>query len=289
MMRVAATIGALLLACATALGAGLGTAGSGARNTATVSVAIRVQPQAWIEFPQGSAFVLTVPEEKHKNYPAIILPVLIPFKVRGNAVAAVSAKPDEFIHIHAGPWLGEAVNKDDDTHRDHRGRGRWNTIGNGHHDGHDDAHHDSHDDGHHDAHNDSHHNDRHDDHHDSHDNGHHDAHKDSHHNDHHDGHHQDGGDTIGYNIIVQFPLQSWTGASVGGWDGFGHWRNGFASLPGIGGAGTPPLSADLSQSSNGRLGMIYIVAKDDWTKDGERVAPGKYRGAVQVTVTADQP
>jgi hypothetical protein len=65
-------------------------------------------------------------------------------------------------------------------------------------------------------------------------------------------------------------------------------RDGFASLPGLGGAGTPPLTADLSRSSNERLGMIYIVAKDGWTEGGERAAPGKYRGAVQVTVTADQ-
>jgi hypothetical protein len=322
--------------------AGLSTAQAEPRTSASVPVAIRVMPQAWIEFPQGSAFVLTVPEETHGHYPAIILPVLIPFRVRGNAVAAVSAKPDDFIHIRTGPWLGEAVKEGDDTHGDHHGHGHWNKIGNGHYgDGHDndrdsghhkDGGHDVHDDGHHDDHRDgrdnNHHSDRDNGHHngdghdndrdsghhkdgghDGHDNGHHndgdsghhndgghDGHDNDHHEGHdnghpdnnHDGHHQGDGDTIGYNIIVQFPLPSWDGASVGGWDGFGHGRNGFASLPGSDGAGTPPLSANLSQSSNGRLGMIYIVAKDYWTEDGERAAPGRYRGAVQVTVTADQ-
>jgi hypothetical protein len=207
------------------------------------------------------------------------------------------------------------VKEGEDTHGDHHGHGHWNKIGNGHYgDGHDndrdsghhkDGSHDVHDDGHHDDHRDgrdnNHHSDRdngnhndgdsghhNDGGHDGHDNDHHEGHDNGHPDNNHDGHHQGDGDTVGYNIIVQFPLPSWDGASVDGWDGFGHGRNGFASLPGSDGAGTPPLSANLSQSSNGRLGMIYIVAKDYWTEDGERAAPGRYRGAVQVTVTADQ-
>ena len=82
-------------------------------------------------------------------------------------------------------------------------------------------------------------------------------------------------------------MQDWRYASLDGWDGFGEFLDDFASLPGQDGVGTPPLTTDVSQLGHA-FGMIYIVARKDWTTDGQDAAPGDYRGGVEVTLTADE-
>ena len=165
----------------------------------------------------------------------VIKPVLIPFKVVGNAVASISAKPDAFMRVYRGPWLGEAVKQDGDRHKNQQGKGH-DDHGNGKGKGHDKG---------------------------------------------------DGG-TLGYNVIVQFPIQSWHYANLNGWDGLdGGFRAGFASLPGLNGAGTPPLTANVAGARHGAYGMIHIVARQHWTTDGKDATPGDYRGALEVTLTTD--
>ena len=72
--------------------------------TASVRVTINVEPIAQIEFPAGLNFTLYVPE--HDFWP--IFPAIIPFKVHGNAVASVTVRPDDFLRISYGPYLGLA-------------------------------------------------------------------------------------------------------------------------------------------------------------------------------------
>jgi hypothetical protein len=227
-------------------------------KSASVSVAIRISPFASIDFPDGFDFIIEVPDENkgkgHDNgkgkghdshgngngyghdkdgYWPIIRPVLIPFKVHGNALASVSVAPDEFMRIDGGLYLGLALKDGGGDHKNQKGNGHPKGKGKGH---------DDHDDG-----------------------------------------------RIGYNVIVQFPINSWLHASIGGWDGLGSgfWDD-FAGLPGQDGVGTPALSADVSLRRHGVLGMIYIVAKHRWTEDGRDAAPGKYRGTVEVTLTAGE-
>lgn len=174
-------------------------------------------------------------DHDHDDHHAGIKPVLIPFKVRGNATASISVIPVDFMKVYRGPYLGAATGPQGDRHRNQKGKGH-SSHGNGR--------------------------------------GH--------------GHGHDGNDKLGYNAIVQFPLGGWHLAHLASWQGFGpgYW-SGFASLPGLNGVGTPPLSADLSLRRHGAFGMIYIVSKSSWTIDGKYAAPGNYRGEVQVTLTAD--
>lgn len=234
--------------------AGLSGADAADRKSASVPVTIRIAPIAYIDFPDGFDFVITVPEAKkgkghdkgkgkghddHGNGKGkghddgvVIKPVLIPFKVVGNAVASISAKPDAFMRVYRGPWLGEAVKQGGDRHKNQQGKGHDKGKGNGHAKGH--------------------------------------------------------GGTLGYNVIVQFPIQSWHYAHLNGWDGLnGGFRAGFASLPGLNGAGTPPLTANVAGRRHGAYGMIHIVARQLWTKDGKDATPGKYWGSLEVTLTAD--
>jgi hypothetical protein len=172
-------------------------------------------------------------DNSHEDWQPIA-PVLIPFKVRGNALASISVTPDDFMRVHGGFYLGEARREPGDSHRHQNGNGHFNHNGNGY------------------------------------------------------GHGESTGDTLGYNVIVKFPIASWLYAALDGWDGFGPWRQGWASLPGTNGDGTPPLTADLSQRRHGALGMIFVLAKRYWTEDGKHARPGRYRGALQVTLTADE-
>ncbi|OJU06590.1 MAG: hypothetical protein BGN87_16535 [Rhizobiales bacterium 65-79] len=151
-----------------------------------------------------------------------IPPVRIPFVVKGNALASVSAIPDAFLRIKPGFYLGKAV---------------------------------------------------------------------SHH-----------GEALGYQVMVRFPFPKgvsdwepdWSGPGgwnvLGTWPGFQHlpFQRQVAELPGANGVGTPALSADLAQSGSSAVGIIYIVAKSDWTAWGDRAPPGFYHGSIEVTVSAAQ-
>lgn len=275
-------------------------------DSATVSVGVRILPFASIEFPDGFDFVLVVPRDDdddhdhdndhdhdhdrdhdrdrdhgrdddhddrhdkdngHKTKDKDkdkdkdkwssgaslgnenhhddddhdrrrgIEPVLIGFKIRGNAQASISVRPDDFMRVYRGPYLGEATRQGgDDRHRNQHGNGHSN-HGNGHG----------------------------------------------------NGHGQGGGGALGYNAIVQFPIHDWRHARQPSWQGYAtNVPNGFASLPGQNGVGTPPLSADAAGRRHGLFGMIYVVAKQNWTIDGDDAAPGRYAGTLEVTVTAGE-
>lgn len=163
-------------------------------------------------------------------------PVFIPFKVRGNATASVSARPVEFMRINGGLHLGESHRVSGTGHGyDGDGSTSGNRTGHGH------------------------------------------------------GPPQFSSfDGLAYNIVVQFPIVSWQAAGLDGWDGLGGFWNDFASLPGTERDGTPPLVAEVAGRPNGVLGMIYVLSKPGWTRDGRTARPGKYTGSLEVFVTADE-
>jgi hypothetical protein len=128
-----------------------------AAESASVSVAIWISPFASIDFPDGFDFVIDVPDKKEGNghhnkqgkghddhgngygyghdkdgYWPAIKPVLIPFKVHGNALATVSIAPDDFIKIKGGTYLGEALKVGGNHHRNQRGNGHSKSKGKGH-------------------------------------------------------------------------------------------------------------------------------------------------------------
>jgi hypothetical protein len=91
---------------------------------ASTTVSIRIDPIAEISFPQGTGFAIFVPpsaclpsfnSRKHgcllwsQYWWPPIAPVRIPFVVKGNALATVSARPDTFVRISSGRYLGRAV------------------------------------------------------------------------------------------------------------------------------------------------------------------------------------
>jgi hypothetical protein len=80
------------------------------------SIQVTVPAVADIAFPEGSAFYIEVPEPASPEG-ATIRPVRIPFTVRGNAQAAVSALPGAFLQIAEGHWLGAALGPDGGTGR----------------------------------------------------------------------------------------------------------------------------------------------------------------------------
>jgi hypothetical protein len=93
---------------------------------------------------------------------------------------------------------------------------------------------------------------------------------------------------LGYNIIVQFPIWSWWYARLDGWDGYSpRSRSGYASLPGLDGLGTPPLTVDMSRDRQAAYGVIHIVSRRNWTADGKNAGPGDYYGSVTVTLVAN--
>lgn len=81
------------------------------RSSATVTVTISVAPIANIDFPNGTDFIITVPRNASPRG-ATIQPVRIPFTVRGNAIAAVSARPDVFLQAADGTFYGRALGPD---------------------------------------------------------------------------------------------------------------------------------------------------------------------------------
>lgn len=244
-------------------------------KTASVAVTIRVLPTASIEFPEGFDFFLVVRDShdhgrghdhgrddghghhgkdghsdskggkdnkssgskksgsgknSHDHDRTVYVdPVLIPFKIKGNAKASVSVKPDEFMRVYRGPYLGAA-------------RGPYGYPHHGHSHGYSHSY--------------------------------------------NSGYPPRGNDKLGYNVVVKFPLASWTTIPLIGWLGYGPGVSpGIAVLPGLNGAGTPPLATDLRGRRYGAYGMIFILSKPDWTIDGRLADEGHYGGRVQVTVT----
>jgi hypothetical protein len=284
-MSAAAALVALSLGCAKA----------SASETAQVRVSIEIAPIAEIKFPDDFDFYIRVTDDKHDG----VEPVVLPFKIRGNAHASITVIPDAFLKVYRGPWLGKA---------------RWVSSG-GH--GHDDDDHDHHDHDHDDHDHDDDHDhhggghgghddDRHDDGHrggrgndrDDHDRDGHKNTKGKGHDEHgngngyghdHDHDHDNGPTTLGYNAIVRFPVTSSNDARVPNYNGFGTgiFGNRLSSLPGQNGLGTPTLTANVAGFEHGRAGLIFIVSERDWTTNGKKARPGKYRGMLEVTVTAD--
>ena len=80
-----------------------------AASTATVRDPASSLPRPpGVEFPEGQRFLLRVHDDGRRDGhgglgPAEIEPVVIPFTVRGNASATVSAAPERFMHVHDGP------------------------------------------------------------------------------------------------------------------------------------------------------------------------------------------
>jgi hypothetical protein len=228
-------------------------------DTATVGVSIQIEPVAEIKFPDGFDFFIYVPEKK--EHP--VLPAILPFKIRGNALATVTAIPDDFLRVKNGPWLGEAVRVGSGGHHhnwDWKGwkHWHWDKWGDDY-----DRHKNQEGQGH-----------------------------DEHGNGKGYGHVRGGGSgptRLGYNAIVRFPVVTWAHLLPPNWSGFatGIYGNGLSSLPGQNNVGTLPLTANLAGQEHGQLGLIFIVSKRNWTENGRDARPGKYRGALQVTVTAD--
>lgn len=178
-------------------------------DSATVTVRITVAPIAEIDFPEeNGAFTITVPENASPQG-ATIQPVRIPFTVKGNATASVSAAPGAFLFVDdEARHLGEAQGSDG---------------------------------------------------------------------------------ALGYDVVVAFPVASANHAGLPGRGGFGSFpnRDGIERLPGEDGVGTVELTADMPAEDYEAHGVMHVVARRDWTLDGEAAAPGDYDGGVQVTVTAD--
>lgn len=109
------------------------------------------------------------------------------------------------------------------------------------------------------------------------------------------------GDFLGYQAVVHFPAPSSHYAWLRGWESYEDWDNwrgwgGFgylpswsrwAKLPGVNGHGTPPLTADVVRRGGRAFGVIYLVARSDWTADGRNAHPGDYAGALELTISAE--
>jgi hypothetical protein len=220
----------------------------------SVPVTISALPIAEIKFPDGFDFFIYVPEKRHDP----VLPAILPFKIRGNALATVTAIPDDFLRVKNGPWLGEATRVSSGGHHhdwDWKGWKSWRWDDWGDYDRHKNRKGKGHT---------------------QHGNG--------------NGYGHDSGPTkLGYNAIVRFPVVTWAHLIPPNWSGFatGIYSNGLASLPGQNNVGTPPLTANLAGQEHGRLGLIFIVSKRNWTENGRDARPGKYWGTLEVTVTAD--
>lgn len=101
----------------------VGDALAGAVATTHVGVAVHIDTIAQVSFPKGTRFTMVVPkrpcqpvheiDERHcEDFPwPPIHAVSIPFVVRGNARAFMTARPDSFIRIRSGAYLGRAAGK----------------------------------------------------------------------------------------------------------------------------------------------------------------------------------
>ena len=182
-----------------------------ASDSVSLSTSIRIQPAAVISLPDEVDFSLIVPPEPVPNAEAI-QPLRIPFSVRGNALATVSATPTTFLRIDDGKVLGRAVGP------------------------------------------------------------------------------QGGDDSLGYDIVVQFPATAATAAGSTGGGGFdvSSDRGGYARLPGNEDEGTPDLTVDAAAYGSEVPGVILVVARQHWTEDGRDAAPGVYTGSFTVTAVPDK-
>jgi hypothetical protein len=253
----------------------------------SVALKVDVVPIAEIKFPDDFDFFIHVPEKK--GHP--VLPAILPFKIRGNALATVTAIPDDFLRVKNGPWLGEARRISSGGHHhywDWKGWKSWHWDDWG--DGHGDDDHDRNKNnrrqgrsGDGKAGSDQDANDR--------GRGNSDALRRGRGYDDDDDHGGSGSGAtkLGYNAIVRFPVVTWAHLLPPNWTGFatGIYGNGLSSLPGQNNAGTLPLTANVAGHEHGRLGLIFIVSKRNWTENGKDAQPGKYRGTLEVTVTAD--
>lgn len=179
-------------------------------DSVSISISTRIEPIVDLQ-PGGPLNVaITVPDNASARG-ATIQPVRLAFTVTGNALATVTVRPDSFIDIDGGGYLGEA-------------RGPNGEAG-----------------------------------------------------------------SLGYDIVVQFPAPSGEYQGLPGRGGFGTTpgRENHASLPGGNGEGTPALTADMAEHGQQVSGVIHIVSRHHWTRDGEVAAPGVYTGAIDVTVSAD--
>lgn len=245
------------LAPVVAIGLGL-PAHAQQRKSAIVPISVLVRPMAEIVCPEGFNFHLYVPPENkhddkkgkghqshgngngygHDNHgssgPRLIIPAVIPFKVIGNTVATLSARPDQFLRIKSGSYLGKAVPiGSGNSHQTGNSQSNGNKKGNGH-----------------------------------------------------GSPPPVSAGPLGYNIIMQFPIASWSAANPSSWEALlVSFLSGFASLTGLNNQGTFPLSANLAQRPGGTYGVLYIVSRDTWTADGSEAAQGKYGGTVELTLT----
>lgn len=96
-----------------------------------------------------------------------------------------------------------------------------------------------------------------------------------------------GSQTLGYDIVVQFPVPSKNHSGLPGRGGFGTLpsKPNLASLPGIDLSSTPALTGDAAKKQQ-LYGTIHIVAEHNWTTSGAYANPGKYRGRITVTLTS---
>ncbi len=206
---------------------------AGVHQRGSAPVTIRIEPIAEISLPQGNQFALVVTppvcllplfswQSCWLPVWLPILPVRIPFSVKGNASAAVSATPAGFLRIYSGRYLGKAARSN--------------------------------------------------------------------------------GATLGYHVITHFPVLDpsyhWTGDWTG-WSDWSLWNNwpGYgllpiwshvSQLPGLNGAGTPPLAANLVDRHGIAYGVVYAVAARNWTTTGASADSGNYYGTIEITVTAGQ-
>jgi hypothetical protein len=104
-MRATGCIGAAAAAAVLTLAPGWALAGPPRADTASVAIRISVEPIAEIAFPAGRDFTLTVPDE---GQIVQIDPLWLPFAVRGNAIATVTARPADFMQAPGNRWLGAA-------------------------------------------------------------------------------------------------------------------------------------------------------------------------------------
>jgi hypothetical protein len=78
-----------------------------------------------------------------------------------------------------------------------------------------------------------------------------------------------GGDLIGYNLQVEFPIGD------------------FRALPGTDGVGTPINPVNMPAAGGEVSGYVHLLASHRWTPNGGMPAVGDYVGDVIVTVGAD--
>ena len=87
------------------------------------------------------------------------------------------------------------------------------------------------------------------------------------------------GNSVGYRLDLRFPRGGVAGGSPSGIR--------TAALPGFEeGPTTPPLTVDLTTTSNQRTGVLHMETHPNWTPGGGIPLPGIYVGLVTLTLTA---